>query len=86
MMCGFWGRVHRWQLGKVTLFDVWAMQCARLSDRGTVKMYDQRKLPLEVMIVMFDDYRDVAPSIHEMYIRGTRPRLPRRFWKESERF
>jgi methylthioribose-1-phosphate isomerase len=38
--------------------------------RGTVKMYDQRKLPLEVVIVEFDDYRDVARSIQEMYIRG----------------
>jgi methylthioribose-1-phosphate isomerase len=38
--------------------------------RGTVKMYDQRKLPLEVVIVEFDDYRDVARAIQEMYIRG----------------
>jgi methylthioribose-1-phosphate isomerase len=33
-------------------------------------MIDQRKLPLEFVIVEFDDYRDVARSIKEMYIRG----------------
>jgi methylthioribose-1-phosphate isomerase len=38
--------------------------------RGTVKMIDQRKLPLEYVVVEFDDYRDVATSIREMYIRG----------------
>ena len=37
---------------------------------GTVKMIDQRKLPLEFVVVEFDDYRDVARSIKEMYIRG----------------
>jgi methylthioribose-1-phosphate isomerase len=37
---------------------------------GTVKMIDQRKLPLEYVVVEFDDYRDVAKSIKEMYIRG----------------
>jgi methylthioribose-1-phosphate isomerase len=38
--------------------------------KGTVKMIDQRKLPLEFVIVEFDDYRDVATSIKDMYIRG----------------
>jgi methylthioribose-1-phosphate isomerase len=38
--------------------------------QGTVKMIDQRKLPLEFVVVEFDDYRDVAKSIKEMYIRG----------------
>jgi methylthioribose-1-phosphate isomerase len=38
--------------------------------KGTVKMIDQRKLPLEFIVVEFDDYRDVARSIKEMYIRG----------------
>jgi len=38
--------------------------------RGTVKMVDQRKLPLEFVVVEFDDYRDVATSIKDMYIRG----------------
>ena len=38
--------------------------------RGTVKMIDQRKLPLEFVVVEFDDYRDVARAIKEMYIRG----------------
>lgn len=37
---------------------------------GTVKMIDQRKLPLEYVVVEFDDYRGVAKSIKEMYIRG----------------
>ncbi len=37
---------------------------------GTVKMIDQRKLPLEFVVVEFDDYYDVARSIKEMYIRG----------------
>lgn len=37
---------------------------------GTVKMVDQRKLPLEYIVVEFDDYREVARSIKEMYIRG----------------
>ena len=38
--------------------------------KGTVKMIDQRKLPLEFVVVEFDDYHDVAMSIREMYIRG----------------
>jgi len=38
--------------------------------KGTVKMIDQRKLPLEFVVVEFDDYHDVARSIKEMYIRG----------------
>ena len=37
---------------------------------GTVKMVDQRQLPLEYVVVEFDDYREVARSIKEMYIRG----------------
>jgi methylthioribose-1-phosphate isomerase len=37
---------------------------------GTVKMVDQRKLPLEFVVVEFDDYRDVATAIKDMYIRG----------------
>jgi methylthioribose-1-phosphate isomerase len=37
---------------------------------GTVKMIDQRLLPLEYVVVEFDDYRDVAMSIKDMYIRG----------------
>jgi methylthioribose-1-phosphate isomerase len=36
----------------------------------TVKMIDQRKLPLEFVVVEFDDYHDVARAIKEMYIRG----------------
>ena len=38
--------------------------------KGTVKMIDQRRLPLEYEVVEFDDYRDVATAIREMYIRG----------------
>ena len=38
--------------------------------KGTVKMIDQRKLPLEYVVVEFDDYQDVAKAIKEMYIRG----------------
>jgi len=38
--------------------------------RGTVKMIDQRKLPLEYVVVEFDDYHDVATAIKDMYIRG----------------
>ena len=37
---------------------------------GVVKMIDQRKLPLEFVVVEFDDYHDVAGAIKEMYIRG----------------
>jgi methylthioribose-1-phosphate isomerase len=33
-------------------------------------MIDQRRLPLEFVMVEFDDYRDVATAIKEMYIRG----------------
>jgi methylthioribose-1-phosphate isomerase len=39
-------------------------------DNGVVKMIDQRKLPEELVIVRFTDYRDVARAIREMYIRG----------------
>jgi methylthioribose-1-phosphate isomerase len=39
-------------------------------DDGVVKMIDQRKLPRELVIVEFTDYRDVARAIKEMYIRG----------------
>lgn len=38
--------------------------------KGMVKMIDQRKLPLEFIVVEFDDYLDVAAAIKEMYIRG----------------
>jgi methylthioribose-1-phosphate isomerase len=37
---------------------------------GAVKMIDQRKLPAELAVVEFDDYRDVARAIQEMYVRG----------------
>ncbi len=37
---------------------------------GRVWMIDQRKLPLEFVVVEFDDYRDVARAIQNMTIRG----------------
>jgi methylthioribose-1-phosphate isomerase len=37
---------------------------------GRVRMIDQRKLPLELVVVEFDDYRDVARAIQNMTIRG----------------
>jgi len=46
------------------------MRTIEWDPKGTVKMIDQRKLPLEYVVVEFDDYRDVARSIKEMYIRG----------------
>ncbi len=46
------------------------MRTIEWDDKGTVKMIDQRKLPLEYVVVEFDDYRDVAKAIKEMYIRG----------------
>jgi methylthioribose-1-phosphate isomerase len=39
-------------------------------EEGVVRMIDQRKLPHEYVIVEFNDYRDVAQAIKEMYIRG----------------
>ena len=46
------------------------MRTIEWDPRGLVKMIDQRKLPLEVVVVEFEDYRDVAVSIKDMYIRG----------------
>ncbi len=46
------------------------MRTIEWGPNGTVKMIDQRKLPLEFVVVEFDDYRDVAMAIREMYIRG----------------
>src|SRR5512137_1842128 len=39
-------------------------------DNGVVKMIDQRLLPGVFEVVEFDDYRQVARAIQEMYIRG----------------
>jgi methylthioribose-1-phosphate isomerase len=39
-------------------------------DDGVVKMIDQRRLPQGVVVVEFNDYREVARAIQEMYIRG----------------
>ena len=46
------------------------MRTIRWDNKGTVQMIDQRKLPLEFVVVEFDDYHDVAMAIKEMYIRG----------------
>jgi len=46
------------------------MRTIEWDPKGTVKMIDQRKLPIEFIEVEFDDYHDVAKSIKEMYIRG----------------
>jgi methylthioribose-1-phosphate isomerase len=46
------------------------MRTIEWDPQGTVKMIDQRKLPLEFVVVEFDDYRDVARAIRDMYIRG----------------
>jgi methylthioribose-1-phosphate isomerase len=46
------------------------MRTIEWDPKGTVKMIDQRKLPLEFIVVEFDDYHDVAIAIKEMYIRG----------------
>lgn len=39
-------------------------------ENGKVRMIDQRKLPLDLVIVEFDDYRDVAEAIKNMTTRG----------------
>jgi methylthioribose-1-phosphate isomerase len=46
------------------------MRTIEWDTKGTVRMIDQRKLPLEYTVVEFDDYQDVACAIREMYIRG----------------
>jgi len=46
------------------------MRTIEWDQRRTVKMIDQRKLPLELVVVEFADYREVARAIREMYIRG----------------
>ncbi|MFA6804572.1 MAG: S-methyl-5-thioribose-1-phosphate isomerase [Candidatus Methanomethylophilaceae archaeon] len=39
-------------------------------DKGKVMMIDQRELPHKVVIVGFDDYKDVAEAIRNMTTRG----------------
>ncbi len=39
-------------------------------DQNSLKLIDQRKLPWEFIIAEFEDYREVAHSITEMYVRG----------------
>ena len=46
------------------------MRTIEWDPKGVVKMIDQRKLPLEFVVVEFDDYRDVGVAIKDMYIRG----------------
>ncbi len=40
------------------------------SERGTLRLIDQRALPARFEIVEFGDYRDVARAITEMVVRG----------------
>jgi methylthioribose-1-phosphate isomerase len=40
------------------------------TERGTVKLIDQRQLPHKLEIAEFDDYREVARAITDMYVRG----------------
>lgn len=39
-------------------------------ENDSVKMIDQRLLPFDFIIAEFDDYRDVAQAIKDMYVRG----------------
>lgn len=39
-------------------------------DTNTEKMIDQRKLPWEFEVAEFDDHKEVARAIKEMYVRG----------------
>lgn len=39
-------------------------------ENNSVKMIDQRLLPVAYEVVEFDDYHDVARAIREMYVRG----------------
>lgn len=39
-------------------------------DNQTIKMIDQRLLPFDFMVAEFDDFREVARAITEMYVRG----------------
>ncbi|MCQ2085552.1 MAG: S-methyl-5-thioribose-1-phosphate isomerase, partial [archaeon] len=39
-------------------------------ENGKVRMIDQRELPLKLVIVDFEDYRDVAEAIRNMTTRG----------------
>jgi methylthioribose-1-phosphate isomerase len=38
--------------------------------QNKVRMVDQRQLPHELTLVEFEDYRDVAQAIKDMYVRG----------------
>lgn len=38
--------------------------------KGAVRMIDQRRLPLESVVVELEDYREVAQAIQQMVIRG----------------
>jgi methylthioribose-1-phosphate isomerase len=46
------------------------MRTVEWDDKGAVRMIDQRRLPLDLIVVEYDDYRDVASAIREMVIRG----------------
>lgn len=40
------------------------------TNQNTVKLIDQRQLPWELVVAEFNDYREVARAITEMYVRG----------------
>src|SRR5438094_3076785 len=40
------------------------------TDRETVRMIDQTRLPAELVLIEHSDYREVAASIREMRVRG----------------
>jgi methylthioribose-1-phosphate isomerase len=46
------------------------MRTVEWDTRGLVRMIDQRRLPLELVVVDFDDHRAVAQAIKDMTIRG----------------
>lgn len=46
------------------------MRTIEWDERGVVRMIDQRRLPLELVWLECDDYRQVASAIQEMAIRG----------------
>ena len=39
-------------------------------DNGTLRLIDQRKLPVETVYADFTDYKGVATAIREMVVRG----------------
>jgi methylthioribose-1-phosphate isomerase len=57
-------------VGASFLCESKAMRTIEWSANGTVRMIDQRKLPLDLVVVECTDYREVARAIQDMTIRG----------------